>query len=661
MHRRKTTKLHYKYKGLVLDDFQQEALWHIQQNTSLLVSAPTGTGKTLIADYLIDTCLKERMRIIYTAPIKALVNQKYSDFFRQFGKKNVGIATGDLSLNLQAPLLVVTTEVFRNMILRQDPRIKKLNWVIFDELHYLNHEKRGTVWEESILLKPNWIRMLGISATVPNAQAIAEWIANTCQEPIAVVKHHERAVPLRHLYFNQACQAVPREKLVESYAEAVFNHDDSYDFKAGSLTTDDIFLPVHTNYQDSTRFLDLIRYIRKERLFPCLYFSFSRKGCSAKAATLANRYNLLSDKERQGVLVNVRKRLRELNIKKEDIPNYDEYLEQWTKGIGVHHAGLIPAIKQIVETLLAQRLIRVLFTTETFAVGINMPVRTVCFDSLIKYDGQQYRHLTQQEYFQMAGRAGRRGMDKEGTVLSLVDFASLSKKPIPDWNEERLEPIISQFELSFNFTLNLVDQYQESDLEKLFGKTLAGHQDPDRQQEIMKSYLKQVQILTILDFVKDGTLTPKGKIGSQIFVQELLLSQLLFSDILTVLDPQQLSGLAASLIYDYTQNLPVIPPPKWLNDIGAIAESINVKGGLPPHQQIKLDSVAANLVMEWFSGVQLNKLLKDSPIAAGDFVQLCRRSIDVLRQILVLAPPKLANNINSAISKIDRDLVKVRF
>ena len=186
MDKKQPAKLHYKYKGLVLDEFQREALWHIQNNTSVLVSAPTGTGKTLIADYLIHSCLKEKMSVIYTAPIKALVNQKFVEFFRQFGKKNVGMATGDVSLNLQAPILIVTTEIFRNMALRQDPRIASLNWVIFDELHYLNHEKRGTVWEESILLKPNRVRVLGISATVPNIHEIADWIlynssgANCC-------------------------------------------------------------------------------------------------------------------------------------------------------------------------------------------------------------------------------------------------------------------------------------------------------------------------------------------------------------------------------------------------------------------------------------------------------------------------------------------------
>ncbi|NLM25041.1 MAG: DEAD/DEAH box helicase [Firmicutes bacterium] len=661
MDKKQPAKLHYKYKGLVLDEFQREALWHIQNNTSVLVSAPTGTGKTLIADYLIHSCLKEKMSVIYTAPIKALVNQKFVEFFRQFGKKNVGMATGDVSLNLQAPILIVTTEIFRNMALRQDPRIASLNWVIFDELHYLNHEKRGTVWEESILLKPNRVRVLGISATVPNIHEIADWIYTIHQEPIAVVEHQERAVPLRHLYFNKACQAIPRDKLLATYAQTVFSDDDSYDFKAGSLTTEDIQFPTEAVYQDSTRFMDLIRYVRKERLFPCLYFSFSRRGCSEKAALLSARYNFLSDKEQQGVLVNVRKRLRELNIRREEIPNFDEYLEQWTKGIGVHHAGLLPIVKQIVETLLEQRLIRVLFTTETFAVGINMPVRTVCFDSLIKFDGQTFRHLTQQEYFQMAGRAGRRGMDKVGTVLSLVDFTNLAKQPIPEWNENKLEPIVSQFELSFNLTLNLIAQAAQLDLNQLFAHTLAGFQNPAQLEVIMNNFLEQKAILTKLGFVEDDQLTNKGRLGSQIYVQELLLSELLDNHYLNTLDSKQLAALAASLIHDYTVNLPAVPAPKWLSDIQAVADRLNRVGNLPPEQQINLNPAAANLVAQWVSDLKLDTLLKAYPIEPGDFIQLCRRAIDVLRQIQVLAMPKLGDTISTAISKIDRGLVKVRF
>lgn len=661
MDHKQSAKLHYKYKGLVLDNFQSEAIWHIQNNTSVLVSAPTGTGKTLIADFLIDSCLKEKMRVIYTAPIKALVNQKYVDFLRQFGKKNVGIATGDISINLQAPVLVVTTEIFRNLVLRKDPRAASINWVIFDELHYLNHEIRGTVWEESILLKPNRVRILGISATVPNITEIADWITAIHNEPVAIVEHRQRAVPLRHLYFNKACQAIPRDKLMASYAQTVFANDDSYDFKAGSLSTEDITLPKEANYQDPTRFMDLIRYLRKERLFPCLYFSFSRKGSAKQATMLSNRYNFLSDKERQGVLVNVRKRLRELNIKKEDIPDFDEYIEQWTKGVGVHHAGLLPVVKQIVETLLSQRLIKVLFTTETFAVGINMPVRTVCFNRLIKFDGQKYRFLTQQEYFQMAGRAGRRGMDKEGTVLSLVDFTNLAKHPIPDWNENKLEPIVSQFELSFNFTLNLIAQASTTDLNLLFANTLASYQNPKQQAEIMKSFLEQKEILTKLGFVENDLLTTKGELGSQIFIEELLLSELLDNGLLASLSYQELAALAASLIHDYSQHLPAVPSPKWLSDIEAVANRLNRSGNLSDKKQIKLNPPAANLIFQWILGTKLKELLKHHPIEPGDFVQLCRRTIDVLRQLLVLSPPKLANNIETAITKIDRDIVSVRF
>ncbi len=656
----RTRPLKHKYQGLVLDEFQQEALWHIQNETSLLLSAPTGTGKTLVADYLIDQCLKENQRLVYTAPIKALVNQKYSDFSRRFGRQ-VGVTTGDITVNANAPLVVMTTEIFRNMLLRQDSRVLDLQWVIFDELHYLNHRERGTVWEESILLKPEWIRLLGLSATVPNIDEIAAWISNIHGEAVSVVKHKERAVPLRHLYFNQACQGISRDRLMQSLAETVLKNDDAYDFKGGNLTTEDIQLPKNYRYKESTRFVDLVRYVSRQGLFPALYFCFSRKGCEDKARATANRNDYLKPREKRAVAVNVRKRLTELSLSQDEIPNLEHYMHQWEKGIGVHHAGMLPITKQLAETLLAQGLVRILFTTETFSVGVNMPVRTVCFDSLIKYDGSRYRYLTHQEYFQMAGRAGRRGKDRMGTVLSLVDFATLTKKPIPEWNEQALEPIQSKFELSYNMVLNLCSQFSETELLAMFEKTLLGYQNPQQYTAIVEDYRHRRDTLYKLEFLDEDGLTARGLIGQGLYVQELLLTEVVFNGALRSLKPKQLAGMAASLAADVRLRLPPTPPEKWLGDIRVVGEQLARQGGLEVEKVFSINPAASHPVYLWADGADIGDLLKETGAAPGDFVQLCRRTIDILRQLHSVSENPLRTKLEQAIHKVDRGVVQVRF
>lgn len=658
---RRRIKLHYDYRGLVLDDFQQEAFWNIENGTSLLVSAPTGTGKTLIADFLIDNSLKNKQRVIYTAPIKALVNQKYQDFSRQFGRNNIGIATGDLTIGPDAPVLIVTTEVFRNMLLRSDPRIDALQWVIFDEIHYLDHLQRGAVWEQSILLKPSHVRLLGLSATVPNIASIAQWIEEIHNEPVAVIVHTERAVPLRHLYFNQACEAIPQDKIMQSLAEVTLGQYDAYDFKGGSLTTKDIQLPRQVKYEDTTRFMDLVFYLGRHRLFPALFFSFSRKGCEYKAKQVANRRDYLNAQGKRGVHLIADKRLRRLGLKKEDIPHYDRFLHQWLRGVGVHHAGLLPVIKQIAEDLLADGLIRILFTTETFAVGVNMPVRTVCFDSLKKYDGEKFRHLTQQEYFQMAGRAGRRGMDRQGTVLSLVDFGELAKDPLPEWKEESLEPITSRFTLTYSLLLNLLPQHGKDGLNKLFSKTLSAYQAPDQVGELAQMAEESIKVLERLGFWENSAVTEKGLIGQNIYVHELLLAEALSTGYIQKLNPTQLAGLAASISWEGSDTLPPYPGEPWLTEFMTIRDQMANRAGLPRKEIGVILPAAAEIVMEWTQGVKIQELLKDLPLDPGDFVQLCRRSVDILRQLQSVGDQDLNQKLEEAISTIDRGVVQTRF
>lgn len=666
--KRKQYSVPFRFRGLELDEFQQEAIWYLQRNISTLVCAPTGTGKTLIADYLVDMTLKQNKRVIYTAPIKALVNQKYQEFSRQFGRQRIGIVTGDVSENKHASLVVMTTEVYRNMLLCGEPH-PDIQWVIFDEIHYIDHHERGTVWEEAIMLVPKSVGILGLSATIPNAEEIADWI-ETVHRPIAVVSHTERAVPLVHLYFNERTQAVTRDELLSSMLS------DSFDTKAGTLSFDDeLWSHIQLDSIDNTRHLDLIRYVISQKGLPCLYFVFSRRGCEEKAAQLARSVNFLSPQEKRAIEVTVRKTLQERGIKREDIPRLSAMQAQWSKGIGVHHAGLLPVVKEIVEELLSRKLLRVLYVTETFAVGVNMPVRTVCFDSLRKFDGRQMRLLTQQEYFQMAGRAGRRGLDRQGTVISLVDTRTLYREPPPEWKDSQLEPVTSKIKLSFNTVVNLLARHNPENIRALFGKTLASYQyrkrkeagtftplDADPANQLWTDFQEKLSLLEALGFVTEGKLSPKGETCRGIFVQEVLLTELLWHGVFDTLTAEELGALLASIVYEGKPDdqLRHTNPQNWLPAVTMVIDRLRRIDTHHQLQGISLRPEVGQVIADWIRGTAMRTLMRRYPISEGDFVSTCRRTIDLARQIMGSYPTTaLQQKLQLCIQKLDRDVVRV--
>ncbi|HHY27488.1 MAG TPA: DEAD/DEAH box helicase, partial [Desulfitobacterium dehalogenans] len=271
------------YHGLVLDPFQEEALDAIDEGQSVIVAAPTGTGKTLVADYLVEKVMTEGRRIIYTAPIKALSNQKFKDYKKLFGIDRVGILTGDVVLNSEAPLIIMTTEIFRNQVITNDPALESVSYIIFDEIHWLNDEERGTVWEESIILAPPHMKLLGLSATIANAQQLVDWIGTIRQEDVALIQENRRIVPLEYYYFSRDTGLVNYEKLWKYYRQRI---------QSTQSTEGSLFTP--------TNHLDLIKVIQKQYL-PALYFVFSRKQCADKASELALITNYLNPQEKRQV------------------------------------------------------------------------------------------------------------------------------------------------------------------------------------------------------------------------------------------------------------------------------------------------------------------------------------------------------------------------
>ncbi|NMB24162.1 MAG: DEAD/DEAH box helicase [Firmicutes bacterium] len=672
--RRRPNTIPHKYKGLILDEFQQQAIWYLQRDISTLVSAPTGTGKTLIADFLVEKVIKGGERLVYTAPIKALVNQKYREFAGQYGRQNIGIVTGDISHNQRAPVVVMTTEILRNMLLGQDERLARTSWVVFDEIHYLDHPERGTVWEEAILLLPTDIHILGLSATIPNIQEIGAWIEEIHQ-PVAIVHHLERAVPLRHMYFNAHSQAVEREGFFQALVEGPSIGADT---KGGTLSPREISLNLDRHKQSgrlpsiTTNHLDLVNYVARNRLFPCLYFVFSRDGCETKARELAAFANYLSPQDKEAVRVTLRRALATAELTAQDIPKYHTWERQLLRGIGVHHAGLLPIIREVTENLLERRLLKVIYATETFAVGVNMPVRCVCFDTVVKHDGQGLRPLTQQEYFQMAGRAGRRGRDRQGTVISRID--SIKPEQLPAWNEDELEPIQSRINISFNLVVNLLDRFTIDEINTLLTRTLASFQSESQSARpksshdtldaagLVAHFATKWNILQELGYVDGATLLTKGKICRKIYVQEILVTELIATGVIEELKPWDLAGLAAAIVYSPRPNAPSfsLSPIKWMAAVDLVRERLEKAG--PPNLLIPspLYPPIAPAITAWAQGTSLNNILKKHPLDPGDLVSVCRQSIDLLRQIAAAIPgSSKRRHIDEAIAMLDRGVVRV--
>ena len=484
------------YKDLHLDRFQEEAIEAIDSDTSVIVTAPTGAGKTVIAEYAVEKCIQENRRVIYTAPIKALSNQKYRDFYAEYGDK-IGIVTGDVVLNPYAQVLLMTTEIFRNTIFDDVERLQDVSYVIFDEIHYINDIERGTVWEESLIFAPQHIKFVCLSATIPNIASFTEWMQSVRDIDIEIVEELNRPVPLEHhLYFQGYgignLKHIPHVRSI-AQREARKRKSDPDDETELALPSDLI----------ETK---LVPHLRREKQLPCLYFCFSRKGCEENANALVYGAKLkLLDKKRQ---IKILEQFDALCVQFDivDEKKINDFRRLVSCGIAYHHAGMLPTLKEVVERLFTSGLIQLLFTTETFAVGINMPACTVVFDSLEKYDGIGFRHLKAREYHQMAGRAGRRGIDTIGYVYAQIVPAYADPKEIRGVVADKIEPIESQFNLSYSSILNLYQKYGD-DIYDVYTMSLSNHQNyvrVARLNEQIKTKTGKLQTLPKPECIHEG-------------------------------------------------------------------------------------------------------------------------------------------------------------
>ena len=631
------------YKQFTLDPFQIESIGAINRGNSVVVSAATGTGKTLIADYVIDKFVNLGYKIIYTAPIKALSNQKFKEFKASIGEGRVGIMTGDVVINPRAQLLIMTTEIYRNMLLARDPIIEDLRYVIFDEIHYLSDIERGTIWEESIIFSPSHIRFLCLSATIPNAKEFAQWIEGIKKHRVEVVAFEQRAVPLQHLLYDAQLGVCKPEQLVPLLKATGF----AMPSRRGARHAHDAMLPDHA---------DVVREIHDK--LPAIYFLFSRKDCEKKAAELARRMTFY-DHKMQGL---VRVQTAKLAPEVKRLQSTQNLIAVVHRGIAYHHAGLLPPLKEMVENLFEVGCIKVLYATETFAVGINMPAKTVCFNSLYKYDGIANRPLNSKEYFQLAGRAGRRGIDTVGYAVTAVNRREFDMEHYLKISSKDTEPIRSQFTLSINTVINLINNHSAEEIERIL-KSNFDYFVRRMQQEhvrIRASFNHKVDLLTKMGYVQKGFLTEKGLFAAHIYQNELEFSEIFATQLYKSLSIVDINILVAAIIYEerrldffswkgsdktYAFLLSVLAKNEY------VMKNINKK-----HLRRMI-----NIVASWTSGCTFVELMGMCSLAEGDLIRLFRRIIDVLRQLThATTDQKLADTLAQCIHAIDRDLIEVK-
>lgn len=563
-----------------LDPFQEEAIAALDAGKSVVVVAPTGSGKTLIGEYAIIQALSQGKRVFYTTPLKALSNQKLRDFRQQFGVAQVGLLTGDISINRDAPILVMTTEIFRNILYGTftdmvGTSLEGVEAVVLDECHYMNDRQRGTVWEESIIYCPPEIQLIALSATIANGVQLTAWI-EWVHGSTVLVRSDWRPVPLR-FYFATVKGLFP---LLDQQQKKI-------NPRLKSLPSRRSGGPHHRKH-DIPFPEKILRFLHERDLLPAIYFIFSRRGCD-KAVAATQDLSLVTPEESQ----QLHQRVQQFLETYPELRNHP-IAEGIYRGVAAHHAGLLPAWKVLIEELFQQGLIKVVFATETLAAGINMPARTTVISSLSKRTDLGHRLLTASEFLQMAGRAGRRGMDTLGNVVTL-QTAFEGAKEAAYLATIGAEPLVSQFTPSYGMVLNLLQTHtlEESRqlIEKSFGQYLAIEQLAPQQQAITDIEQELALLQQKLATVDISAIQQYGKLQERLKEEQRLL--------------KTLAHQAQEMLYqDIAVSLPHLP--------FASTVLLNLSGNAREHRDAieqSLNVMPAVFVDYWPSPGQLPNLL----------------------------------------------------
>jgi len=478
-----------------LDDFQIQSLHCVEDGRGLLVAAPTGAGKTVVGEFAAFLALEKGKKCFYTTPIKALSNQKFAEFVAKFGEENVGLLTGDTNINSEAPILVMTTEVLRNMLYAGSSTLTNLQSVVMDEVHYLADKFRGAVWEEVLIHLMESVQVISLSATVSNAEEFGEWLG-TVRGGTDVIVSEIRPIPLyQHVLIGN--------RLVDLFKEQGKINPELLALERESMRK--IKMPRHRRerFDESEIKLsrpEVIETLDRQGLLPAITFIFSRAACDAAVKQCVSSGLRLTNTQERKEIVDTATRLN-ANLAQEDLDilGYDEWLDALERGIAAHHAGLLPSFKETVEDLFKRGLVKAVFATETLALGINMPAKTVILEKLTKWNGEAHVPITPGEYTQLTGRAGRRGIDIEGNAI--VQWApTIDSAMVAGLASTRTYPLRSSFTPTYNMAINLINRFgrerARGSLESSFAQFQADRAVVGLVRQIKKNEIAIAELMT---------------------------------------------------------------------------------------------------------------------------------------------------------------------
>lgn len=644
------------------DQFQLDAFDALDRGNNVLVSAPTGSGKTLVAAYAITRALDAGGRAFYTTPIKALSNQKFIELMQAHGQSTVGLLTGDTSINAEAPVVVMTTEVLRNMIYSRSTSLDNLHTVVLDEVHFIQDAFRGPVWEEVIIHLEPEVRLVCLSATVTNAEEVGRWLTTVRGPTVPIVERH-RPVPMEHLYFVGDKRA--DDTRVFTLEKGGHSNKELLQFLGSNSTRK----PADRRGGRSSRFfppsrIDVVEELKARDLLPCIHFLFSRNQCDESAESLRRAgIRLTTDTEARAIVEIAEERVSGFPDDDLAVLGYARFLDQLESGVGTHHAGLVPAFREIVERCFSEGLIKIVFATETLAVGINMPARSVVLDKLTKFTGSGHRMLQPSDFAQLTGRAGRRGLDDHGVAVILWSPFVKIGDVLELVNSKRFE-LRSAFRPTYNMAANLVRMNSRDEALHLLNLSLARFQ---RGEGLVKQFNGLLQLLDELGYVEGWSLTPAGQMLRQIYHEsDLLIAECIRSGALSGLEPAEMASIASCFVFETRGGVEDreihFPSERLKRAFRAIErESVRVARretahSLPTHRVV--DPGLMGHVAEWAIGDDLGEVLGFDDVSGGDFVRSCKQILDLLRQLAEVMPePRDRECARAAIPLIDRGLV----
>ncbi len=682
-----------QYRGLELDAFQQQAIASLEAGRSVLVSAPTGTGKTIIADWIVDEALSAKKRVIYTAPVKALSNQKFRDYCRLYGEDRVGLVTGDLVIRRDAPCLVMTTEILRNMLLGGE-NLDDLRAVILDEIHFLDDRERGTTWEEVLIYLPQHVQIVGLSATLSNLDEFSAWLSHVRGGPVDVVTETKRTVPLRFFLMSSQTGVLDADSYDKAFKRQGTREPER---GAGRGRGRDRDRGGRGGRGGRTSHIDCFHAVDDMDILPYLYFVFSRKDTELYARALSRHLHrsLLDANEQARIgrwLDNAAPALG---------PALDaDTRALYEKGIAFHHAGLHVQLKALVEELYEQKLIKVLYCTSTFALGINLPARSVVFDGVKKYDGRSVSPLSTRGFMQKAGRAGRRGMDEVGYVVIKLDFQDYEEiKPVLErYRKGAYEPVRSSFNLSWNSVVNLLGTHDHQRIREILDKSfLAWHlarqaeehlrkadDASDKEARKLRQRAEQAENRTWSEFERkvgylqdigyladDSTFNAGAKILRYLQMSEIPVAELILDGVFEGLPATRLFGVLCGL----TNELPRHCERSFRIDpddrvVATAVRSVITSRAVMGAEELTASTYAfdpdlVHLGRCWAEGTSLQDLLqmvRSETDISGDLITGFRRAKDLAGQLVDVyrtTDPDRADDLRDLVRKVSRDEVEV--